>query len=376
MRRLRHLHYPIVQGASTNTKRAGFWWNRSDASNLADEPNKPTRDRTLMPHGTWGKKWMEQYADIIGGLSLTQLTIPCSHGSGTYDFRSPFAQNHEKTQSASLYDQLVYGIRVLDLEIGQMEPGQYIISYGIFRTLSTLEDAFGEITKFMGETKQEIVVLDIQKFTVLQFKEKKFDYESLKKQMSELIKTYCISPSENQTLNELWKGTERLIVAMGLPPDVKPDAYMWPPVTHKQFNDAQTAQQLHDAIEAYFSQGVKEDGLWSISVLETSDYDHTPLANAQDLSPEIDNWFYGCSDWARNANIIASDFFAEFNHTVIAAVCANLIKGHGTINPKELNTMINVVNEADDQVDGDWLLVSTNKLSAKNGSNQIQRLRH
>lgn len=319
---------------------------------------------------------MEQYADVIGNLTLTNLTIPCSHESGTYSSLSPYSQSHEKTQNTSLALQLQYGIRVLDLEIGQCEPGKYIISHGVFRTQYTLEGALKEIIDFVDETSHEVIVLDIHKFNVLKFKELGFDYGTLKVQMKKILEPYSLSKSQcgSLELQEIWKidHPRRLIVAWGGP---QPDSYMWPPVSHHRYDSVKSAKELHDAIEADLSKGIQEKGLWSISVLETPDFDHTPIANAKDISPGIDNWFYGCGDWAMKANIISSDFFAQFNHTVVASVCANLIKGNGNLSLQKLNTVISMVNEIDDEVDGDWVLVEKNKLSAGNGLNWVQWLK-
>ena len=83
------------------------------------------------------QQWMKYYSDILGKLTLTKMTLPGTHDSGTYEPVSVFGSPWIKTQNLSLLDQLNRGIRVLDLRIGQNSPGDYIIrmTHGVLSIL-------------------------------------------------------------------------------------------------------------------------------------------------------------------------------------------------------------------------------------------------
>lgn len=315
------------------------------------------RSYTPMVLGGWEKSWMENYASIIGSLTLGALTIPGTHGSGTYCAYSPFAQGHEKTQSLPISQQLELGIRALDIQIGQESKGKFIISHDMFRTKYTTKQALTEVVKFVEAHPMEIVILDINKFTVLEWVEVGFDYVSLKAQLADILLPYALPPdnSSTSTLNDIWgaKDLKRIVVAWDGP---EPDSYMWSGIAKHTYADVRTPQQLHQAIaEDSWPVGAKE-GLWSLGVFESVDFVHTPRLNSIDTFPSIDNWFYGCGDWALKANIISLDFFEEFGNIVVSSVCANLIKGHGTL--KMLRCIMESVRDySHDNSDG-WVVVS------------------
>ncbi len=74
--------------------------------------------------------------DSLGKLKLTEMTIPGTHNSGTYDPESFFCSPGIKTQSISIAKKLSFGIRSLDLRIGQTSPGHYTL----FVMTSTIPD--------------------------------------------------------------------------------------------------------------------------------------------------------------------------------------------------------------------------------------------
>ena len=69
-----------------------------------------------------------------------------------------------KTQCMSIAQQLHFGIRSLDLRIGQNSPGDYIICHGEWRTNYSLAQALKEVTDFIDNTTKEIVILDFHRF--------------------------------------------------------------------------------------------------------------------------------------------------------------------------------------------------------------------
>ncbi len=76
---------------------------------------KPIENPQTALHGSW----MEHYSDLIGKLTMTEMTLPGTHDSGTHQPAFYLGTPWIKTQELSLKEQLNGGIRVLDLRIGQ-----------------------------------------------------------------------------------------------------------------------------------------------------------------------------------------------------------------------------------------------------------------
>lgn len=136
---------------------------------------------------------------------LTEMTLPGTHDSGTYEPVSVFGMPWIQTQNLSLLDQLNRGIRVLDLRIGQNSPGDYIISHDKWHTKYSLSQALQEVKDFISATDKEIVILDFHRFN--QIGDQSFDYDQLKRQVKSSLNGYYLPVSQGQgkTLSEIWK---------------------------------------------------------------------------------------------------------------------------------------------------------------------------
>lgn len=102
------------------------------------------------------KNWMNGLDP--GKIPLFKIVWPGTHDSGTnkigIQFVSrPFAQ----CQSLSIYDQLVGGTRVFDIRV--QEDRQ--VCHGILTTYS-VDVILNDVKKFLGETKSEIIILEVR----------------------------------------------------------------------------------------------------------------------------------------------------------------------------------------------------------------------
>ena len=280
-------------------------------------------------------QWMKYYSDVLGKLTLTEMTLPGTHDSGTYEPVSVFAKCGVQTQDLSLLDQLNRGIRVLDLRIGQNSPGDYIISHDTWRTKYSLSQALQEIKDFINATEKEVIILDFHRFN--QLSEERFDYDQLKSQVKSSLKGYYLPVHQGQgkTLSEIWKtsGQRRIVVAWNSARTID-ISYMWPGVKQHWYSHADSNDELKSELKKDFTNPPSKTEMWSTCVFVTPCYKFTclprfPYTNAENLSPMIDNWFYGCSEWTLKANIISTDFFNLFNNTIQACICASILKaGH------------------------------------------------
>ena len=275
-------------------------------------------------------QWMKYYSDVLGKLTLTEMTLPGTHDSGTYEPVSAFGTPWIQTQDLSLLDQLNRGIRVLDLRIGQNSPGDYIISHDTWRTKYSLSQTLQEIKSFISATEKEIVILDFHRFNPLSAVS--FDYDQLKSQVKSSLKGYYLPTHQGQgkTLSKIWKtsGQRRIVVAWNDSRTID-TSYMWPGVNQHWYSDADSKDKLKSDLKEDFANPPSKTEMWSTCMFMTSSWDRIPRFNAATLSPLIDNWFYGCSEWTLKANIISTDFFDLYNNTIQASICASILKaGH------------------------------------------------
>lgn len=269
-------------------------------------------------------EWMSYYSDVLGKLTLTEMTLPGTHDSGTYDPKFTPGDLWIRTQCLSLGQQLQLGVRVLDLRIGQNSPGDYLIVHDTWRTNYTLASALKEITDFIDQdaTNKEIVILDFHRFVNLG--EGSYDYGKLKAQISSCLSGYLlpVQTGRGKQLQEIWQtcGKGRLVVAWNTS---DPDSYMWPAVTQRWYADADTLIKLYEAIKTDMLN--PPSGLWaSCSFMESSAV-HPPKTNAIAADPTIKQWYFGGSTFCEKANIISVDFVRQHTNVVQASIIGSLL---------------------------------------------------
>lgn len=286
-----------------------------DKKSLSLSPDFPT--------GMHGNEWMRYYADVIGDMTLRELILPGTHDSATYKPVSFLGSPWIETQNQSLRIQLDQGVRVLDLRIGQNRPGDYIIVHDKWRTSYSLSEALNEIKSFVQDHgAQDIVILDFHRFVNLGKGE--YDFSQLKDQVKTLLQGFIL-PVTDKTLGEIWKDEEnvqhRIVVAWNN--NSIDSSYMWPRVEQSWYREARNKKELRKAIESDFSTVHPSSMLWSAGVFTTS---ITPILDAKNLVPDIDNWLYGCADLTLKANIISTNFCPKHNNLIHASIIASLLK--------------------------------------------------
>ena len=269
------------------------------------------------------EKWMDYYSDVLGKLTLTEMTLPGTHDAGTYNPKCGIGARWIRTQSLPLIQQLQFGIRVLDLRIGQISSGDYLIVHDIWRTSYTLAAALKEVTDFVDATDKEIVILDFHRFDKLG--DKSYDYDKLKAQICSQLNGYILSVQSGQgkPLQEIWQtcGKKRVVVAWNTS---NPDSYMWPGVNQRWYSHADSKTKLYNAIKKDMEN--PPTGLWaSCSFMESSAL-HPPNKNASNTDPTITRWYFGGSAFCEKANIISADFFRKCSNVVQASIIGSLLK--------------------------------------------------
>lgn len=117
--------------------------------------------------------WMRETQSTM--RSLPSLMIPGTHNSATYPRQLDrtvlqIINKYQINQDESIFNQLVYGIRYLDLRVGhskvKQRPEELWIYHDIFRTDVSVDEVFDQVARFLELTTHEIIVMDFHRFTV------------------------------------------------------------------------------------------------------------------------------------------------------------------------------------------------------------------
>ncbi|KAJ9584898.1 hypothetical protein L9F63_020753, partial [Diploptera punctata] len=133
------------------------------------------------------ENWMAILPESLRNMPVIYLAIPGSHDSGTYSITSSapmspdalpfvrgvakvfgrlvktFVHNWSITQRLSIKDQLKSGIRYVDLRVAT-KPGTKDIFFVHGQYGSNIEIIFQDISTFLADHEDEIVILDLQHF--------------------------------------------------------------------------------------------------------------------------------------------------------------------------------------------------------------------
>jgi 1-phosphatidylinositol phosphodiesterase len=271
----------------------------------------------------WLRSWMWQYQQFLGDQKITELILPGTHDSGTYDMVSPFARPWTQCQNLDIRAQLYAGARVLDIRTG-IQPDKdgderYILVHDSWRSRVTMSSALEQVLGFCAENTGEIVILDFHRFV-------DFDgtTEYMYNQLVDLIKTklgdkLIPATDKDKTLNELVKGPGRIIVAWNRTGEI-PSGF-WGGVNQQWWNK-DNKSDLFDAMKAFY-EGETPTGLWASCAIVTPDTSN--ISPIQSLNPDLSLWFTPDGTWAQKSNIVSCDFI-ETTQLCASLVHANLVK--------------------------------------------------
>lgn len=112
-------------------------------------------------------RWMQQHCRELSRFRFVDLFIPGTHNSAMYDTSSPdsvsFFDHFLLNQEETILNQLLYGIRSLDLRV-QENRGQFWITHDLVKGQVTVREVLQQVRKFV-EMTGEPVLLDFHRFT-------------------------------------------------------------------------------------------------------------------------------------------------------------------------------------------------------------------
>lgn len=188
-------------------------------------------------------QWMHRHYQTIKSKALTQLKLPGTHNSGAYtvgyrwkSVSQWLEDRYTICQDESIFNQLVWGIRYLDLRVmNRPKNGEdFWIAHDTFRMDHTLRSVLEQVKHFMDMTKSEIVIIDFHRFPEGFNKNPHVMHNKLLHMIEEILGKHLAfyNPSSlySVKVEQIINNGKRLIV--GYPRDVVTRSFTYPQVNH------------------------------------------------------------------------------------------------------------------------------------------------
>ncbi|KAL0275470.1 UNVERIFIED_CONTAM: hypothetical protein PYX00_003308 [Menopon gallinae] len=286
--------------------------------------------------------WMSEYRAELRRLTLPKLFLPGTHNSGCDKMKLGRVRRGSKidsfvlTQDQSIWNQLVYGIRFLDLRIGyytqvkEKEDLRFWINHDLLG-VQPLIPVLRDIKRFAESSPEEVIVLDFHRFPV-GFKRKTAaaihrDLVSLIGwELGDLILPRPKNASE-LTLEDIWKTKQRIVISYNNENSVRETPWLWDPVIQK-WGNKQTPSDLEKFLNDSFKDIMPKNRLWAaMAELTPTPLDFLNDSSLRSMADSVNRllsfWFEENEEWTSNANIVATDFFLG-NNLVQRAIEENL----------------------------------------------------
>ncbi|CAH1388745.1 unnamed protein product [Nezara viridula] len=269
--------------------------------------------------------WMNDIRNDIENLSLGDIFIPGTHDSASYvisktAYLENILQKYVYTQDVSVLEQLMMGVRYLDLRIGFYNhtlgepPFNWWCNHD-FMPVQPLSGVFKQIKQFVINTN-EIVIVDFHHFPI-GFNDIEIHHRLVKyiqKELGELLhkrtdKEFGVS------LKSIWNSGRRLILSYNK--DIIADAYKLYLPIKQQWGNKQTFSELYPFLNEQFERCERDKKqMWAAmaeltpSTLGVLTDWYGGLRNlANRINTNLTLSFRSCRKWATCSNIVAVDFF-------------------------------------------------------------------
>ncbi len=104
--------------------------------------------------------WMSNIDDL---KSLTEITIPGTHDSGTSNGHDVVSDPYTKTQYLSIFDQLLTGIRFFDIRCIKKSNGRFDIYHGVIKiSYLNFHDVLNQCKDFLKVYPWEVILMSIK----------------------------------------------------------------------------------------------------------------------------------------------------------------------------------------------------------------------
>ncbi|RWS18929.1 hypothetical protein B4U80_01214, partial [Leptotrombidium deliense] len=201
---------------------------------------------------------MEENFDHIRGKKLSELMVPGTHDAASYyegykdtGLIQSKIDNYAICQDERVFNQLMYGIRYVDLRVmygpekqnGEMHD--FWIAHDIFRMNNTLVTVLADIQKFMEATKKEVVFVDFHRFPKGFDDKKEEKHEKILQLIEKYLKPYLSESSYyNVNFGELVSSGKRVVLGYA-ENNINRPSYLYPAV-RQLWGDTDSKDKLYE----------------------------------------------------------------------------------------------------------------------------------
>ena len=222
--------------------------------------------------GNEHSRWMENLPSEKQLSPLKDLVIAGSHNSGTFSLdknmeigpdessvirtlgsifgklTNSMVYNWAVTQSMTIYEQLLSGIRYLDLRVAYRTADKKIrVIHGLFGC--TIEEVLDEVNQFLAKYPKEIVILHFQHFYNMDQAAHETLADTLDASFSNILRAPG-SQGPNVTLQEMWENQKKVIVIYNETGVVHAHSHFWPPhYIHSPWPNTDDTNQLLEILK-------------------------------------------------------------------------------------------------------------------------------
>ncbi|KAG1657828.1 Heparan-alpha-glucosaminide N-acetyltransferase [Nymphon striatum] len=265
--------------------------------------------------------WMNTSKAVIGDVYLRKVMIPGSHNSGSYSTKvsKSIISRFLITQDMSIFNQLIFGIRYLDLRIGA-HNNDFWIYHDVFRTKTRLVTVLDDVKAFMNTTN-EVIILDFHRFPH-GFKFFGQDNMTLYRQLVHLVKNKLgdhmlpVTYTMDVTMNQIWNSGKRLLVAFNTKLRRIEPRLLWKGV--RQFwGDTSDVGELKSHLDSSINYLIPWNHWSAMGHLTAQPFDvlFNPTKGtgyyADVVNRQLNYWFRDL--WWEETNIVSTDFLLGNN---------------------------------------------------------------
>lgn len=196
----------------------------------------PLQEEPIYPQANW----MSQLPQEIKEKPINQITIPGTHDSGAYAFASGFHSypgwwqlgsigtqlpgvrsiiaDWTFCQSRTIYQQLMSGVRCLDLRI-TLSENEFYLAHS-FCTIK-LDEALNDVARFLEENEEEVVLLNCRASWITRLRMNADAIDALFRKIEQQFGPLLCKRTEDQQFNQsmthqaMVERDERLLVLYG-----------------------------------------------------------------------------------------------------------------------------------------------------------------
>jgi len=330
---------------------------------------KPAAMGKRIVFGLKHANWMKQFWPVIANMRIKDLCVAGTHDAGTAQLTSPspdlmqqdwkskalaskigapitdtFIKRWSQTQDLSIYDQLVLGVRYMDLRFCRKGSNDFAICHGLYGYSAAT--VFSELTNFLHNNPYEVVMIQIRPFDSQAWVQS--DYNKFFSIVNRNTKGGSIINSNwngDSTLNSIVKSGKRLLITH----NKKKSNINYNQVPGLDFNkiddywaNKQTPKQLREDLNNYVHKalrsGITQTYIRNLQYLLTPDTEiivkgytyRSYAANLHELTRVInyDLDSFISDEIVKFTNILMVDFAEETRAVDIAIAITLLRAGH------------------------------------------------